>query len=373
LSRLAALPLDDAPALRRRQVALRCGAASVLAGRGSESAVLAHCDPDPNGRAGRLGLVRVLGRGPLRGQRLRLFQGLAAANDAVVRERALELIASHPELERPGELVAAALGRKTPGDVATAARLVADHPGRVASAAGSSDPDPAVAKALGTALGTFARSPSIEVRAALADAAGALALLSAKPGLEADCKSDNPTLRLHAEKALQKLGNREQRCATFEPSAAAPRELAAIANETTELRLELDSATLTLELWPSLAPVAATRLVELAREGFFNGVTVHRVVPGFVVQLGDRDGDGYGGVERPPLRCETSPAPFETGSVGVALSGRDTGSSQFFVTLGKEPHLDGEYALIGQAGPGWDKHVEGDVVRTVTVSAARRR
>jgi cyclophilin family peptidyl-prolyl cis-trans isomerase len=93
---------------------------------------------------------------------------------------------------------------------------------------------------------------------------------------------------------------------------------------------------------------------------------VHRVVPGFVVQLGDPDGDGYGGSDRPPLRCETSPAAFEAGMVGIALAGRDTGSSQFFVTLAREPHLDGDYALVGRAGPGWERLVEGDVVRKAT-------
>jgi cyclophilin family peptidyl-prolyl cis-trans isomerase len=366
LSRLAALGIEETPALRRRQVALRCAAAAVLAGRGSESAVLTRCDPDAKGRQGRLALLRVLGRGSLRGQRARLYRDLAAADDAVVRERALELVATHPELEAPGELVAAALHRKTAGDVATAARLVADHPGRVASP-GTTDADAAVVKALGTALIAFARSPSIEVRAALDDAAGAVALLSAKPGLEADCRSDNPTLRAHAERALQKLGNREQRCTAFQPSAAAPRELDSIDFNLTHVDVETESGTVSLELWPDLAPVAATRLVALAREGFFDGISVHRVVPGFVVQLGDRDGDGYGGVERPPLRCETSPAAFEAGSVGIALSGRDTGSSQFFVTLAREPHLDGQYALVGRAGPGWERLAEGDIVRKVTV------
>lgn len=370
LSRIAGTPLEDSGASRRRQVALRCAAAAVLAGRGSESPVLARCDPDPAGRAGRLALLRVLAHGPLRGQRLRLFQALAKSEDAVVRERALELIATHPELERPAELAAEALGRKTAGDVATAARLIADHPGRFATGDAAGDVAPAVAKALGAALATFAHSPSIEVRSALDDAAGAVALLSAMTGLEADCRSDNPTLRSHAEKALQKLGNQGQRCVSFEPSQTPPRELAHVADAPTHVTLETDGGTVTLELWPDLAPVAATRLVELARDGFFTGVTVHRVVPGFVVQLGDRDGDGYGGVERPPLRCETAPAPFEVGSVGIALSGRDTGSSQFFVTLAREPHLDGDYALIGRAGPGWENLAEGDIVRRVTVSVA---
>jgi len=369
LSRLAALEVGSGAtaALTRRTVALRCAAASVLAGRGTESSVLARCDPEPAGRAGRLALLRVLDHGPLRGQRGRSFRTLTAVDDAIVRERALELVAKHPELERPGELVAAALGRKTAGDVATAARLIADHPERVAVSSSVPDPDPAVTKALGLAVTAFSRSNSVEVRSSLADAAGALALLGAKAVLEADCTSDNPTLRQHAGKALKLLGNREQRCDTFTPAKDGPPELAHALSRATRLDFATDAGVLSLELSPELSPVASTRLAELARSGFYDGIRVHRVVPGFVVQLGDRDGDGYGGVDRPPLRCETSPAPFEAGSVGIALSGRDTGSSQFFVTLAREPHLDGEYALVGHAGPGWERIVEGDVVTKVTV------
>jgi cyclophilin family peptidyl-prolyl cis-trans isomerase len=367
LARLVALEIGGNSAAARRTVALRCAAASVLAGRGTESSVLARCDPDPAGRSGRLALLRVLDRGPLRGQRGRSFRALAATDDATVRERALELVAKHPELERPGELVAAALGRKTAGDVATAARLIADHPDRVATSSSVPDPDPAVTKALGLAVTAFAPSTSIEVRSSLADAAGAVALLGAKPVLEADCKSDNPTLRKHAEKALRLLGNREQHCDTFAPGKDAPAELEHLLARTARLDFETDAGNLSLELYSELSPVASTRLVELARSGFYDGIRVHRVVPGFVVQLGDRDGDGYGGVARPPLRCETSPASFEAGSAGIALSGRDTGSSQFFVTLAREPHLDGEYALLGRAGPGWERVVEGDVVTKVTV------
>jgi cyclophilin family peptidyl-prolyl cis-trans isomerase len=138
-----------------------------------------------------------------------------------------------------------------------------------------------------------------------------------------------------------------------------------VPNGPVRLRVETDAGALSLELYPELAPVAVTRLVELARSGFYDGVTVHRVVPGFVVQLGDRDGDGYGGADRPPLRCETSPARFETGSVGIALSGRDTGSSQFFVTLARQAHLDGDYALVGRASESWEHVAEGDVVKTI--------
>ena len=118
---------------------------------------------------------------------------------------------------------------------------------------------------------------------------------------------------------------------------------------------------------PALAPVAVTRFVDLARSGFFEKVRVHRVVPGFVVQLGDPGGDGYGGAGKAPLACETSPISFDPLSVGVALAGRDTGSSQLFVTLAAFPHLDGDYALIGRAEPGWERIAQGDVVQRVRV------
>jgi peptidyl-prolyl cis-trans isomerase B (cyclophilin B) len=100
-------------------------------------------------------------------------------------------------------------------------------------------------------------------------------------------------------------------------------------------------------------------------------MAVHRVVPGFVVQFGDRAGDGTGGANRDPLRCETSPRPFEPLTVGVALAGRDTGSSQFFVTLSRVPHLDGAYTTLGRASGDWAAVTEGDVIREVTVTRTR--
>ena len=85
---------------------------------------------------------------------------------------------------------------------------------------------------------------------------------------------------------------------------------------------------------------------------------MHRVVPGYVVQLGDPGGDGYGGSGE-LLRCETSPAPFGPLDVGVALAGRDTGSSQIFVTLARYPKLDGDYARVGRAEGDWGAVAEG--------------
>jgi cyclophilin family peptidyl-prolyl cis-trans isomerase len=118
---------------------------------------------------------------------------------------------------------------------------------------------------------------------------------------------------------------------------------------------------------PTYAPVTVTRVVDLAREGFYDGIVVHRVVPGFVVQFGDPGADGFGGPGREPLRCETTPAPYNAFDVGVALAGRDTGSSQLFVTVARYPNLDQEYALIGKADGNWNAVAEGDVIRTVRV------
>ncbi len=94
---------------------------------------------------------------------------------------------------------------------------------------------------------------------------------------------------------------------------------------------------------------------------------IHRVVPGFVVQFGDPEGDGFGGPDLPPLRCQLGPESFAVGSVGVALAGRDTGLSQFFVSLRPAPHLAGEYSLIGQAEPGWERLAAGDRILKVRV------
>ena len=117
---------------------------------------------------------------------------------------------------------------------------------------------------------------------------------------------------------------------------------------------------------PDLAPIAATRFVELARAGFYRGIVVHRVVPGYVAQFGDPGGDGYGG-SGSLLRCETSPVPFGPLDVGVALAGRDTGSSQLFVSLGRYPKLDGDYARIGRAEGDWAAVAEGDVINGAKV------
>jgi HEAT repeat protein len=117
------------------------------------------------------------------------------------------------------------------------------------------------------------------------------------------------------------------------------------------------------------APLASASFLDLARRGFFNGLAFHRVVPDFVIQGGDPRGDGNGGPGY-LLRCEIGQRPYGRGTVGMALSGKDTGGSQFFVTHVPTPHLDGRYTVLGWVAAGMDavdKVRQGDVIERVEV------
>jgi cyclophilin family peptidyl-prolyl cis-trans isomerase/HEAT repeat protein len=127
--------------------------------------------------------------------------------------------------------------------------------------------------------------------------------------------------------------------------------------------------TFTLRLRPDLAPTTVARFVQLARAGFFDGLTFHRVVPGFVVQGGDPRGDGYGGPDF-VQRCEDARTPYVRGTVGMALAGRDTGGSQFFIALAAQPHLDGRYTAFAEVARGMDAVdaiLPGDVIDRVRI------
>jgi len=100
-----------------------------------------------------------------------------------------------------------------------------------------------------------------------------------------------------------------------------------------------------IRLDPDVAPMTAWNFAQLAGKLFFDGLTVHRVVPGFVVQDGDPRGDGFGGPGY-AIRDEFNPVPFEAGTLGMASDGKDTAGSQWFVTMSMQPHLDGRYTAF---------------------------
>src|SRR5436190_12631242 len=141
-----------------------------------------------------------------------------------------------------------------------------------------------------------------------------------------------------------------------------------------------DKGAFTIELLPEDAPLTVDNFVTLARRNYFNGVAFHRVVPNFVIQGGDPRGDGNGGPGY-QIRCEINEVPYERGAVGMALSGKDTGGSQWFVTHAPQPHLDGGYTVFGRVIRGMnvvDNTVRGDLIRSIVIketsrSAANRR
>jgi cyclophilin family peptidyl-prolyl cis-trans isomerase len=109
--------------------------------------------------------------------------------------------------------------------------------------------------------------------------------------------------------------------------------------------------------------------VTLARSGYFDGQLFHRVVPNFVVQGGDPRGDGNGGPGH-AIRDEMNQHRYLRGTLGMALSGPNTGGSQFFVTHAPQPHLDGGYTVFGQlleGGDVLDRIVQGDRIVRITI------
>jgi len=125
----------------------------------------------------------------------------------------------------------------------------------------------------------------------------------------------------------------------------------------------------TIEFLPEAAPLTVDNFVQLAQRNYYRNVTIHRVVPNFVIQDGDPRGDGNGGPGY-QIRCEINEVPYDRAAVGMALSGKDTGGSQWFVTHSPQPHLDGGYTVFGRVIAGMDvvdKIVRGDVIQSITI------
>jgi peptidylprolyl isomerase len=115
------------------------------------------------------------------------------------------------------------------------------------------------------------------------------------------------------------------------------------------LYLDLKDGRVVIELRPDLAPKHVQRIKQLVKEGFYDGLTFHRVINGFMAQTGDPKGDGTGGSKYPNLPAEFSQAPFKRGTVGAARSSNpDSANSQFFICLEAASHLDGQYTVWGQ-------------------------
>lgn len=131
--------------------------------------------------------------------------------------------------------------------------------------------------------------------------------------------------------------------------------------------LRTERGEITVELACPEAPLTCLNFLQLASQGFYDGLPFHRVVPDFVVQTGDPRGDGRGGPGY-QIRDEINLLRYDRGAFGMALAGPDTGGSQFFITLSPQPHLDGGYTVFGRVVSGLDSLdliLEGDRILAI--------
>ena len=124
------------------------------------------------------------------------------------------------------------------------------------------------------------------------------------------------------------------------------------------LILKLKTGEVKIELRPDLAPNHVARITELTREGFYDGVVFHRVIPGFMAQTGDPTGTGTGGSKKPNLKAEFSRERHVRGTCSMARSSSpDSANSQFFICFDDAPWLDGQYTVWGKVIEGME-HVD---------------
>jgi len=128
-----------------------------------------------------------------------------------------------------------------------------------------------------------------------------------------------------------------------------------------------------IEFFPEDAPKTVENFVTLAKKGFYNGLTFHRVVPDFVVQGGCPKGNGTGGPGY-QIKAEFNKQKHVRGSVAMARSQHpDSAGSQFYITYGATPHLDGNYTVFGKVVSGMehvDRIKQGDKMKTVAIEEA---
>jgi len=118
--------------------------------------------------------------------------------------------------------------------------------------------------------------------------------------------------------------------------------------------LETSAGQVTIDLLPKLAPNHVSRILELVKSGFYDGVIFHRVIPGFMAQTGDPDGNGTGGSGQ-KLSAEFSEYQYREGTVGMArTSNPDSADSQFFICFDGCSHLTGQYTVWGQVADGME-------------------
>jgi cyclophilin family peptidyl-prolyl cis-trans isomerase/HEAT repeat protein len=247
---------------------------------------------------------------------------------------------------------------------ATAGELIGEQP-----------PNELNARALIEALPVAMRDKDLNDAAlSILDALATQKSQAANEAIKTALDSSDHLIRRRAVALLKAngAGDFSNRVATFKTRNTQADYLRAIARigRTVTATVVTSKGAFTIEFLPEEAPLTVDNFVQLARKGYFNGQTVPRVVPNFVIQTGDPRGDQNGGPGY-QIRCEINEVPYERGAVGMALSGKDTGGSQWFVTHSPQPHLDGGYTVFGRVIRGMDvvdNIARGDSILRVTVN-----
>ena len=139
--------------------------------------------------------------------------------------------------------------------------------------------------------------------------------------------------------------------------------------------IKTNKGSMLVKLFPDDAPQTVTNFATLAKDGFYNNLTFHRVIPGFVAQGGCPIGNGTEGPGY-RIRCELQDNPnlHKKGSLSMAHAGRDTGGSQFFICFLEQPHLDGEHTVFGRIQPNkreslkvLDSLKQGDIIESIEI------
>ncbi|HTH02627.1 MAG TPA: HEAT repeat domain-containing protein [Vicinamibacterales bacterium] len=215
---------------------------------------------------------------------------------------------------------------------------------------------------------------AIDARAAILSALAEYGGDAARAMLKEAVSDKDWAVRVHVSTLLAKLDPSGDYQTAIRPAPGQPPS----AYESAELIgpaysphvfIETAKGTIEIELAVLDAPQTSWSFMALVRKGFFNGLQIHRVVPNFVVQDGDPRGDGEGGPGY-TIRDELNERPYLRGTVGMALSWKDTGGSQFFITHSPQPHLDARYTAFGKVVNGMDvvdRIQQGDTIKSVKV------
>ncbi|HEU4507970.1 MAG TPA: peptidylprolyl isomerase [Pyrinomonadaceae bacterium] len=292
------------------------------------------------------------------------------------------LVAVHSEYAIPDVL--RALAAFKPEDLATVARAHLNDSdvvvrGTAADLLGDLPPSEENTRALAGAWPQATNDSLNDAALSILDALGKQKTPAANEHLKAALKSGDYLVRRRAASLLKAngAGDFSSQTGTVQSrntDADYTRALGRIGRSVRAV-VTTSKGSFTMELLPDAAPLTVDNFVQLAQRAYYRNVTIHRVVPNFVIQDGDPRGDGNGGPGY-QIRCEINQVMYDRATVGMALSGKDTGGSQWFVTHAPQPHLDGGYTVFGHVVTGMDvvdRIVRGDVIQSITIRAGKQR